>query len=166
MSASSAADEAGPVEFALCVAERAFGLLPRPGHRESLLLEGPEQCPQFRGRSELFDLGAGVVEWSGRERLLVDGESLIRGFFECLGEPGDWVAVVEVVEVAFSFARGGGDVEASLLAGAGEGDVAPFLQPLSAGAEDEGAIDGDSLAGVAGESVGVADVAVFDVLAR
>jgi hypothetical protein len=34
------------------------------------------------------------MEWSGGERLLVDGESFNRGFFECLAEPGDGVAVV------------------------------------------------------------------------
>ena len=116
-------------------------------------------------RFELLDLGAGVVERPGRERALVDGEAFDRGFFERLAEASDGVAVVEVVEVALAFARGRGDVEAGLLAGAGEGDVAPFLEAVAAGAEDESALDGDALAGVAGERVGVADVAGCEVVA-
>src|SRR5262249_61810338 len=52
-----------------------------------------------------------------------------------------------------------------LLAGAGEGDVAPFLQPDAVGAEDEGALDSDALAGVAGERVGMADATRFEVVA-
>ena len=99
----------------------------------------------------------------GRERALVDGEVFDRGFFECAAEAGERVAVVEVVEVAFVFARVAGDVEAGFRAGAGEGDVAPFLEACLAGAEDEGALDGEALAGVAGERVGVADVAGLEV---
>jgi hypothetical protein len=74
--------------------------------------------------------------------VLVDCESLNRGFFECLAEPGDGVAVIDVVEVAFAFAWDGHHIKAGLLAGAGEGDIAPLLQPLAAESEDEGALDG------------------------
>ena len=101
----------------------------------------------------------------GRQRPLVDGELLDRGLLECAAEAGERVAVVEVVEVAFVLARVAGDVEAGLGAGAGEGDVAPFLQACFAGAEDEGALDGEALGGVAGERVGVADVAGLEVAA-
>ena len=65
--------------------------------------------------------------------------------------------------MALALARRRGDVEARLLARAGEGDVAPLLQSLPADAEDEGALDGDALGGVPGEGVGVADVPVFEV---
>ena len=67
--------------------------------------------------------------------------------------------------MALVLARGAGDVEAGLCAGAGEGDVAPFLQPCFAGAEDEGALDGEALGGVPGERVGVADVPGLEVAA-
>src|SRR5438094_10548284 len=105
-----------------------------------------------------------MVGWCGGERLLIKGEPFDRGFFECLAGPGDGVAVVEVVEVAFALARNRGHVEAGLLAGAGEGDIAPLLQPLSADAVDKGTLDGDSLAGVAGEGVGMADVTSLQVV--
>src|SRR6266540_6769290 len=130
--AVAASDEAKPVELAFGVVERTFCLVPRLRERVAVLRHAPELFPLLRARFELLDLRAGAMEWSGGKRLLVDGESLDRGFFECLAEPGDWVAVVEVVEVAFSFGRGGRDIEAGLLAGAGEGDVAPLLQPLPA----------------------------------
>jgi hypothetical protein len=58
------------------------------------------------------------------------------------------------------------DVEAGLLAGARECNVGPLLEPCGPGAEDEGALDGEPLAGVAGEGVGVADVARLQVVAR
>jgi hypothetical protein len=67
--------------------------------------------------------------------------------------------------VAFVFARGAGDIEAGLFAGAGKGDVAPFLEAGFPGAEHEGAFDGEPLGGVAGERVGVADVSVLEVAA-
>jgi hypothetical protein len=57
------------------------------------------------------------------------------------------------------------DVEARLLAGARERDVPPFLQPACIGAEDERALDGEPLARVPGEGVGVADVAALEVAA-
>ena len=99
----------------------------------------------------------------GRQRALVDGELLDRGLLECAAEAGERVAVVEVVEVAFVLARGAGDVEAGLGSRSGERDVAPLLQARLAGAEDEGAFDGEALGGVAGERVGVADVAGLEV---
>src|SRR5581483_1524378 len=98
------------------------------------------------------------VPGSGWKRSLVKREEFDRGFFEGAAEAGERVAVVEFVEVAFVLARGAGDVEARLCAGAREGDVAPFLQTSFAGAEDEGALDGEPLGGVAGERVGVSDV--------
>ena len=100
---------------------------------------------------------------AGRQRALVDGELFDRGFLECAAEAGERVAVVEVVEVALVLARVAGDVEAGFGAGAGERDVAPFLEACLAGCEDEGAFDGEALGGVAGERVGVADVARLEV---
>src|SRR5215211_1042259 len=109
------------------------------------------------------------MERAGRERALVDCEPFDRRFLECLSEPGDGVAVVEVVEVAFALAWGRGDIEAGLVARAGEGDVAPLLQPLPTGAENESALDGNALAGVPRVRVGVAVLEVaaaeFDAVA-
>ena len=67
--------------------------------------------------------------------------------------------------MALVLARVAGDVEAGLRSRAREGDVAPFLEACLAGAEDEGALDGEALGGVAGERVGVADVAGLEVAA-
>ena len=101
----------------------------------------------------------------GGKRALVDCELLDGGLFERAAEAGERVAVVEVVEVAFVLARRAGDVEAGLGSRAREGDVAPLLEARLAGAEDEGALDGEALGGVAGERVGVADVARLEVAA-
>ena len=65
----------------------------------------------------------------------------------------------------FRARAGAGDVEAGLGSRARERDVAPFLQARLAGAEDEGALDGEALGGVAGERVGVANVARLEVAA-
>jgi hypothetical protein len=75
---------------------------------------------------------------------LVEGEFSAGGFFERASEAGEWVTVVEVVEVAVVFARGAGDVEAGLAAGPGERDVAPLLLARLACPEDEGAFDGEA----------------------
>ncbi len=56
-----------------------------------------------------------------------------------------------------------GRVEAGLLAGAGEGDVAPLLQRASVVGEHERALDREPLRLVAGERVGVRDVAGIEV---
>src|SRR5215218_4041228 len=105
--AVAAPDETKPVELAFGVVERAFCLLPRLREGVAVLRRAVEFFALFRAGFELLDLRAGVMEWSGGERLLVDGESFDRGFFECFAEPRDRVAVVEFVEVAFAFARDG-----------------------------------------------------------
>lgn len=58
------------------------------------------------------------------------------------------VAVVELLEVVVALYLGAGDVEARRVAGAGEGDVAPFLQTAVVGAEHERTVDGQPLASV------------------
>ena len=73
------------------------------------------------------------------------------------------VAVVEVVEVALALARFAGDVEAGLLAGARESNVAPLLQALAARTEHEGAVDRDALRRVTGQRVAVADVSRLEI---
>ena len=108
---------------------------------------------------------ARLVPRAGRQRALVDGEPLDRGLLECAAEAGERVAVVEVVEVALALARGAGDVEAGLLRARGRGRRSPTPAVAPAGAEDEGALDGDALGGVAGERVCVADVARLEVAA-
>ena len=97
--------------------------------------------------------------------MLIDCKLLDRRLLERATEAGERVAVVEVVEVALVLARSAGDVEAGLGSCARKRDVAPLLEPCLAGAEDEGALDGEALGGVAGEGVGVADVARLEVAA-
>jgi len=52
------------------------------------------------------------MPWARRQRSLIDGEFLNRGFFECAAETSERVTVVEVVEVALVLARVAADVEA------------------------------------------------------
>src|SRR4051794_14959601 len=99
----------------------------------------------------------------GRQGSLVDREVLDRGLFERPAEAREWVAVVEVVEMALVLPRRACDVEAGLCPRTRECDVAPFLQACFARAEDEGAFNGEPLGGVAGERVGVSDVAGREV---
>src|SRR5438128_575780 len=115
------------------------------------------------GELGALDLRAGLVTGARRERSLVDGEQLDRGLLECTAEAGEWVGVVEDVEVALVLTRVARDIEAGLLAGAGEGDITPFLETGLSGAEHEGALDGQALGRVAGERVGVTDMARFEV---
>jgi hypothetical protein len=56
---------------------------------------------------------------------------------------------------------GFGEVEAGLCTRAAAGDVAPLLEGAVVGEEDEGALDGAALGGVAREGV-----AVFQVVGR
>ena len=161
----AAAEGSELVELTLGLLQGQFGPSSRLGQREPLVLEKAEPGAELRGRAELLDLCTGVMEGAGGQRALVDREPFDRGFLECLSKPGDGVAIVKVVEVALSLARGSGDVEAGLVARAGEGDVAPLPQPLPADTEDEGALDGDALAGVSGERIGVAHVTVPEVAA-
>ena len=65
--------------------------------------------------------------------------------------------------MALVLARVAGHVETGLSPGAGEGDITPLLQSCLAGAEYEGALDGEALRGVAGEGVRVPDVARLEV---
>ena len=137
------------------------------GFRQRALLVLEESAAQsfVRRRVGTFDLRPRVVPRSRRQRLLVDRELFDRRLFERAAEAGERIAVVEVVEVALVLARRAGDVEAGFGARSGEGDVAPFLEARFAGAEDEGALDGQALGGVAGDRVGVASVARLEVAA-
>ena len=141
-----------------CALSRVFGQRDAASARGAVAASAPPALRLVRSIS-----GRASCRGPDGKRALVDGELLDRGLFERAAEAGERVAVVEVVEVAFVLARRAGDVEAGLGAGARERDVAPFLQARFAGAEDEGALDGEALGGVAGERVGVADVAGLEV---
>ena len=78
LSGLSATERAEPLEFAFGVVECAFCLLPRFRGCEPLLFEQAEPGAEFGGGFELFDFCAGVVERSGGERLLVEGEPFDR----------------------------------------------------------------------------------------
>ena len=76
--AVAAPDEAKPVKLAFGVVERAFSLLPRLREGVAVLRHAPELFALFRAGFELLDLRAGVMEWSGGQRLLVDGLIIAR----------------------------------------------------------------------------------------
>ncbi len=98
-----------------------------------------------------------------RQWALIDGQLLDCGFLESTSEPGEWVAVIEVVEVALMLARVPGHVEPGFRPGTGEGDVAPFLESRFAGSENEGPFHREALRGVARQRVRMADVARFEI---
>ena len=89
---------------------------------------------------------------------MVDGEPFDGRLLECPCESGDRVAIVEVGGVAFVLSHASGDVDTGRFTGAGEGDVAPFFEARVSRCEYECPFDGEALAGVAGERVGVADI--------
>ena len=96
-----------------------------------LLLEEPPLHPLLWREVGPFDLRPRVVSWARGQRALVDGELFDRGLLECSAEARERVAVVEVVEVAFVFARRAGDVETGPRAGPGERDVTPLCKRAS-----------------------------------
>src|SRR5581483_3392445 len=163
--APAASEEAEPGQLPLGFRERPLCVGARFCGRQALLLDQPLAHPLLGTQPLLLDLCLGLVQVARRERSLVDGEPLNRRLLERLREARHRVAIVEIVEVALALAHVAGDVEARRLPGAGESDVAPLLQPGFARAEHERALDGDALAGVAGERVGVADVPRLEVAA-
>ena len=93
----------------------------------------------------------------------VEGERLGGGAGEGLGEPVDRAGGLDPVRRRVRFELVRDRVEAALLAGAAEGDVAPFLQRALVVGEHERALDREPLGLVAGERVGVGDVAGVEV---
>ena len=124
----------------------------RPRQCTLLLLEEPPLHPLLRREVGPFDLRPRVMSWARGQRALIDGELFDRGLLERSAEARERVAIVEVVEVAFVFARRTADVETGLRAGPGERDVTPLLQARFAGPENEGAFDGEALGGMPGRS--------------
>src|SRR5206468_3563485 len=86
-----------------------------------------------------------------KRRWLVNSEVFRGRLLEGLREPCRGVASVAFDEVALAHALAAGEVEPGRLAGAREGDVPPLPQPLLLGAEYEGTLDGQPLAGMASE---------------
>ena len=68
------------------------------------------------------------MQWTGWERALVNGEALDRRLLQRLAEARNWVAVVEVVEVALALRYGAGHIQAGLAPCARERDIAPLLE--------------------------------------
>jgi hypothetical protein len=108
---------------------------------ELLLLLGDESDGRVARFSVLVErerLGGGALEGAG-------------GAFRRRGRVRFPLRCVALEGVAI------GEVEVGLEAGAGAGDVAPFLQGALVVEEDEGAVDGHALGGVAGERVAVVE---------
>src|SRR3954464_7667402 len=94
----------------------------------------------------------------GRQGTLVDGQPLEGGLLECLAEASERIAIVRPRRVRLALDDVRGHVQPGRVTCARECDVAPLLEARLAGAEHEGALDGDALAGVASERGGVAYV--------
>jgi hypothetical protein len=178
----------GSVEFPVEAPERlfAFGDLLAEGSavagaadrtQAGELPPRPVQLARFLGafvfeRSSLVSEQAclwcdpGVVAGSRRAvsgRGGVEGDGLGGGSGERGGEPVEGVGGLGAVGRCVGLEVGLDRVEAGLVAGAGERDLAPFLQCSLVVGEHEGALEGESLRFVAGERVGVADVSGLEV---